>query len=165
MGLMGSGKTTLGRQLASSLNWNYSDSDEELQQRTGLTGAQFSEAHGIDALHTIEAALVLMALGSTRPTVITAAGSTIENPIVRRMIGSAAHSAYLDVPEEELERRQLTGHHRRALAPGELAAQLTRRGPLFEEVADITLPAGIEPSEALTILRVMIDRHPQGERG
>ncbi len=152
MGLMGSGKSTLGTALAARLGWRYSDSDQELEQRTGLTGAQFADVHGVDALHVIESALVLMALGSNEPTVITAAGSTIENDVVRRMIGARAVAAYLDVPVTELEQRHRRGTHRRSLKPGELTAQFDRRRPLFVEVADFVVPSKQSGTETVSAL-------------
>lgn len=156
MGLMGSGKTTLGTELAAELDWRYSDSDRELQERTGLTGAQFAQAHGVDALHLIEAALVLMALGSNERTVITAAASTIENGIVRRVIRSRAVATYLDVPVEELVRRHERGTHRRNLESGELQAQLTRRQPLFVDVADLVVAIDVPISETVSALRDLV---------
>lgn len=158
MGLMGSGKTTLATQLADRLGWHYSDSDREIEDRTGLTGGQFAEAYGVQALHLIEAALVLMALGADTSSVITPAASTIENVLVREMIESRAVGAYLDVPVAELERRHATGSHRRNLAAGELQAQHERRRPLFTETAELTLPHDLPTAEALTVVTVLAGR-------
>jgi len=87
LGLMGSGKTTMGKALAARLGWPLVDSDVQLQRSTGLTARGFREAHGTTALHRAEAAALLEALGGPVPAIIGAAASTIEDPAARSAIG------------------------------------------------------------------------------
>jgi shikimate kinase len=87
LGLMGSGKTTMGKALAARLGWRLLDSDVQLERSTGLTARRFREAHGTTALHRAEAAALLEALGGPGPAIIGAAASTIEDPAARSAIG------------------------------------------------------------------------------
>src|SRR5687768_4261670 len=84
LGLMGSGKTSIGRRVAEQLGWPLIDGDDELEARNdGRTAAEIADALGIDALHAMEAEVALEALARPEPAVIGPAASTIENDRVR----------------------------------------------------------------------------------
>jgi shikimate kinase len=83
VGLMGSGKTTVGRILAMRLGWPLLDSDAQLHATTGLTARQIRDADGTVALHEAEARALLDALAVGGQRVIGAAASVIENPGAR----------------------------------------------------------------------------------
>jgi shikimate kinase len=83
VGLMGSGKTTLGEALAERLGWPLVDSDAQLVASTGQTAREIRDAHGTAALHAAEADALLEALGAPGEWVICAAASVVENPGAR----------------------------------------------------------------------------------
>jgi shikimate kinase len=83
VGLMGSGKTTLGAALAERLGWPLIDSDAQLVASTGQTAREIHDAHGTAALHAAEADALLEALAAPGGRVICAAASVIENPGAR----------------------------------------------------------------------------------
>jgi shikimate kinase len=87
LGLMGSGKTTMGKALATKLAWPLLDSDFQLERSTGLTAREIRDADGTDALHRAEAAALLDALDGPGPAIVAAAASTIEDPAARAAIG------------------------------------------------------------------------------
>jgi shikimate kinase len=141
LGLMGSGKTTVGQALARQLGWRYRDNDHELLARFGASAADLAERHGIVALHAAEAAVLLDVLGTTERSVITAAASTLERPACRRALAEKAFVVWLRAKPVTLAARATPGSGR----PWEddielqLRRQARRRHPLLERLADLTV--------------------------
>jgi shikimate kinase len=82
-GLMGAGKTTVGRRLAARLGWAWRDSDVDIEAATGATVRELRASEGTDAMHEREAAQLLDALAATDPNVVSAAASVVEDPAAR----------------------------------------------------------------------------------
>jgi len=145
---MGSGKTTLGRQIAQERDRPLVDSDEQLARRTGLTAAEFADRDGIDALHVLEADLLLEALAHSDPAVITAAASTIEDPRCLAALRDV-FVVWLRASPTFLATRVRDQSHRPLAEDFEaqLRAQAARRDPLFASVADV-----IEEAQARLLL-------------
>lgn len=143
MGLMGSGKSTVGSALARRLGRSFSDSDVEIEAATGLTVRELAEREGVDGMHDREARHLLDALASAEPKVIAAAASTIERDDCRAALRSAdALVVYIDVATDVLVQRFASRSHRPQFGlPVEelLAGQRTRRGPLFEAAASLVV--------------------------
>lgn len=148
---MGVGKTTVGTALAHANDVAYIDSDDDIERLFGATGGELADRWGIDALHQIEAGLLLGALASTTQSVITAAASVVENEAVRAALKRRATVAWLRGDLEETLRRQRLGTHRRTMSLDELQQLEQRRAPLFAEVSDIELDANL-PTPALVEL-------------
>src|SRR6266540_1449750 len=83
VGLMGAGKSAVGRRVAQQLGWPWRDSDREIEAATGLTVRQLRDRDGVDAMHALESRQLLDALEEPGPSVISAAASTIEVPECR----------------------------------------------------------------------------------
>lgn len=143
LGLMGSGKTTVGKALATRLGWLLLDSDIELERSTGLTARAFREAHGTTALHRAEAAALLEALGTVAPAIIGAAASTIEDPVARAALaGPGVIPIWLRASPAVLSRRFAGGAHRPVYgADPEVVArdQARVRDPLFAALDPIVI--------------------------
>ena len=77
MGLMGSGKSTIGRPLARRLGRQYVDNDRQLELRTGQTAHELAAAVGMDELHRDEAETLLASLARAEPAVVSAPASAI----------------------------------------------------------------------------------------
>ena len=141
VGLMGSGKTTIGTPLAQLLGWNYRDNDRELFARFGATAAGLTDRDGREAAHAAEAAVLLDLLSEVDRTVITAAASTIESADCRQALSERAFVVWLRADPDALAARASTGAGR----PWEhdIAAQLReqarRRHPLLRQLADLTV--------------------------
>ncbi|WP_250573561.1 shikimate kinase [Nonomuraea sediminis] len=134
IGLMGSGKTTVGRLVSRALGLPFTDSDPYLQARYGASAAEMAASVGADVLHEREAAHVLDALDG-EPKVIAAAASTVEDPRVREALHDA-FVVWLDAPDGVLAERMKSGAHRPGFTP---AAMRARRGAYLREVADLVL--------------------------
>lgn len=140
VGLMGSGKTTLGAPIAQLLGWHYRDNDRELIARFGASAGDLAASHGLDAAHAAEAAVLLELLSNTDRTVIAAAASTIESHACRRALSERAFVVWLRADPQVLAQRATPGVGR----PwdddigAQLRAQAKRRHPLLEQIADLT---------------------------
>jgi shikimate kinase len=79
-GLMGSGKSSVGRELARRLGWRLRDSDPEIETATGETVAGLSRSRGVEAMHDLEEAALHAALADRTPSVVAAAASILDRP-------------------------------------------------------------------------------------
>jgi shikimate kinase len=143
VGLMGSGKSTVGGLLAKCLGWPMRDSDIQLQATTGLTAREFGQEHGTPALHEAEAAALLGALAMPGPAVIGAAASVIENPAARAALhGPRIAVVWLRGSPGVLAARFGGQPHRPIYGPEPEAVareQAKIRDPLFASVEPITI--------------------------
>jgi shikimate kinase len=134
LGLMGAGKTSIGRIVAERLGVKLIDGDESLADRTGgRTAADIAASDGISALHEIEAEVALGALASSEPAVIGPAASVCESAAVLDHV--AAHAVvWLTAPADHLARKAVAKGHRPLVHDGDardvLTRQLAVRGPL-----------------------------------
>ena len=77
IGLMGAGKTTVGRLVADRLGWGFVDVDALIEDSTGCTVAQLWEHGGEEAYRPLEKAIVIDALGVHEHTVLATPGGVI----------------------------------------------------------------------------------------
>jgi shikimate kinase len=87
-GLMGVGKTTTGKALAEQLGRDWRDSDVDIETDTGRTVRQLRDSEGVDAMHARESAQLQDALASSRPNVISAAASVVDDPAARQAMAA-----------------------------------------------------------------------------
>jgi shikimate kinase len=164
VGLMGSGKTTVGRALADGLGRRFVYSDQELARRTGRTARAIADADGLEALHRQEAAALLGALEAQEPSVLAAASSTIEHAACRRALATdELRVVYLRADPTVLAERVGAQPHRPRQLTSEqmLAEQAVTRGPLFERVADLVVDVGRRtPEEVLAAIRAGVGIGP-----
>jgi shikimate kinase len=83
VGLMGSGKTTVGAIVARRLGLPFRDGDALLRAVTGHTAAALRDREGSEALHRAEARVLREALASNAPAVIAAAAAVVDDPACR----------------------------------------------------------------------------------
>ncbi len=143
---MGVGKSTLGAALADATGRGYVDSDDDIEQLFGVTGATVAAELGVDELHRIEAAVLLGALARAEPLVITAAASVVEDAVVRTVLNRRAVCVHLTAEVDELLRRQAASSHRRPIDRAELVSLATRRAAMFRSIADIEVAADRDPA-------------------
>jgi shikimate kinase len=142
VGLMGSGKTTIGRRLAARFRKPFHDSDEGIEARTGRSARELKDEIGEDAMHGLEADDLLTALDG-EPAVIAAAASTIESDDCRRALASSdVMVVWLRGSPALLASRFASGAHRPSFGSDPqtfIADQARRRNPLFESVQPIAI--------------------------
>ena len=143
LGLMGAGKTTVGRKLARRLGWPLRDSDADLLAVTGRTARELDTELGTVELHRLEANHLIDALAAPGPSVIATAASTIDDPRSRAALaGDGLLLVWLRSDPATLARRTPRGGHRRTLGSDPvagLAAQAAERYPRFEALAPVTV--------------------------
>ena len=141
VGLMGTGKTTVGARVAARLGWPYRDGDAMLEDSTGHTAATIVDAEGADALHRAESRVLREALASEVTSVIGAAAAVVDDPACRAALRSPGVAvAWLRADPAVLGRRFEAGSggagaHRPAYgadAEKFLSAQGRRRAARFK---------------------------------
>ncbi len=140
MGLMGSGKTTIGRALGRALDRPFVDNDDVLEQRTGRAAAEISRSDGVSALHRAELDALRTSLAAGEPSVVAAAAATVEEPEIREILGGDT-IVYLHADPATLAARVQHDHaaHRRATS---LPAQYAARDPAYRALADVVVETG-----------------------
>lgn len=142
LGLMGSGKTSVGAALAARLGRPHRDSDEDIEREHGRTGREIAATDGVPRLHELEANHLLTALADPRPSVISAAASTVDDEVcVAALQDPLAYVVWLHGDPEILAERASTGDHRRDA--GDVATLAARRDPVFTDLADTTIDVGV----------------------
>jgi shikimate kinase len=142
IGMMGVGKSTVGRALATRLGWLYLDSDEEVLAATGRTVKQISEEDGVDRLHQFEDEALVAALQSPTSAVIGVAGGALLVEANRELLKGAQHVVWLRASLETLAARIGTKGDRPYFDddPARTIRELYEvRRPLYAEVATVTI--------------------------
>jgi len=143
VGLMGSGKTTVGKKVARLLGWRFLDGDVELEARSGRSVAEWFADAGEDAFRRAEADLLEAALAETAtygPVVVGAGGGVVVTPANRdRLRADDVAVVYLHADAPFLASRTQRKPHRPLLTdePVEvLGSMYDDRDRLYREVAD-----------------------------
>jgi shikimate kinase len=152
VGLMGVGKTTVGRVLACRLGRELVDSDLRIEAMTGRTVKQILDADGVGEMRRFEAAALFDALRDEQPRVIAAAAGVVLDRDNRDRLNAAdADVVWLTADPALLAPRTATRGHRPWLdddAVGTLRRMHDEREPLYRDVADRVVPVdGLTPDE------------------
>ena len=140
IGMMGVGKSTVGRIVAAELDRALFDSDEMIEERTGRTVREIWSTDGEAAFRTLETDTLLEALDASEQSVIAAAGGVVLSDRNREALQAAdAHVVWLLADVDVLVDRVQRGTHRPLLDddPEDALRRLYAvRAPLYQEVAD-----------------------------
>ena len=149
IGLMGAGKSTVGRRLAKKLGWRFVDSDEEIEAAAGCSISDIFAMHGEPIFRDLEKR-VIGRLVQEAPAVLATGGGAWMQPEVRALIRRHATSLWLRADIETLLERVSHRGHRPLLEKGDKRAILSRlmeeRYPMYGE-ADILVDSGVGPHE------------------
>jgi shikimate kinase len=141
IGMLGSGKTTVGRKIASRLNLAFYDSDKHIEEQEKLTLVDIYDFKGEDYFRAKEADLIKNVLNQG-PLVLSTGGSTFVRPDLRKLIKEKAISIWLRAEIDVLYTRVSRKNTRPELNNGDkrelLAAMLEEWGPIYSE-ADIVV--------------------------
>jgi shikimate kinase len=150
IGPMGSGKTTVGRQLARRLGMEFLDLDLELQKRCGVEVAVIFEIEGEAGFRDRESAL-LDELSQRRGLILATGGGSVLRETNRRMLSERGLVVYLQTSVDQQLKRLERDKQRPLLQAPDRRQRLTEmaeaRNPIYEECAELVIrSANIAPA-------------------
>lgn len=161
VGLMGAGKSTVGKRLADRLNRQFYDSDDEIEKAAGLSISDIFTLHGEAEFRRGERR-VLERLLNEQPHVLATGGGAYLDPETRDLLREKAVTIWLNADLETLWRRVSRRSHRPLLKAdnpkGVLSRLLTERTPIYGQ-ADLVVRSEEGPHRATveSILRALDD--------
>ena len=152
VGLMGAGKTSIGRRLAARLDMPFVDADAEIEAAAGCTIEEIFERHGEAAFRDGERRVIARLLDGP-PQVVATGGGAYMDPATRHLIAERAISLWLRADLDTLVGRTARRSNRPLLKNGNPRATLDRliqqRHPVYAE-ADITVDSNDCPPDETT---------------
>ena len=152
VGMMGAGKTTVGKALARRLGRTFVDCDKEIVDRTGVPIATIFEIEGEAGFRRRETA-VLTELAGQRALVVATGGGAALSAENRRVMRESGTVVYLHAALDQLVERTRRDTARPLLAQGNrratLATLLEDRDPLYREVAHLVVESGTPSAGSL----------------
>ena len=159
VGMMGAGKTTVGRLLARRLKLRFVDSDREIESRCGVKIPVIFEIEGEAGFRARET-IAIDALTALEGIVLATGGGAVLAEQNRRCLAARGTVVYLSARPEDLYERVRHDRNRPLLAGGEPLTRLrelhVQRDPLYRAVADIVLETGAQSVQALA--RQLLDK-------
>ena len=144
VGLMGAGKSTVGRRLAKRLGLPFVDSDDEIEDAAGLPAAELFERYGDADFRDGERRLVARLIDGTVRVIATGGGAYVD-PRTRKLLNERAITVWLDAPVDILAERTGRRDTRPLLRNSDRAGTLEQlsvvRGPAYAE-AHIRIRSG-----------------------
>ena len=151
VGLMGAGKTTVGRRLAAALNLPFADADHEIETAAGCSISEIFEKHGEAAFRDGERRVIARLLDGP-VCVLSTGGGAFMDPETRQKIKETGTSIWLRADLDLLMERVLRRPTRPLLQQDDPRKVMERlmeeRYPVYAE-ADITVESGDGPHEAV----------------
>jgi len=151
VGMMGAGKSSVGRRLATRLGLTFVDADTEIEAAAGMNIADIFAAHG-EAYFRSGEARVIARLLEGGPQVMATGGGSIMNPDTRALIRVKGVSIWLDADYEVLLRRVKRRTDRPMLKTADPAETLRRlldeRRPVYGQ-ADLTIRSRDAPHDTI----------------
>lgn len=139
IGMMGSGKSTLGAALAQELGWEFYDSDKVIEAETGKTIPQIFETEGDAAFRQRERETLQNLFSKSPRAIIATGGGSITIPETADMIFSRSVSLWVHAPVEILVQRTSRQNNRPLLQTGDpkeiLTSLLEKRGDIYRRAA------------------------------
>ncbi|MCC2681103.1 MAG: shikimate kinase [Nitrosospira multiformis] len=145
VGMMGAGKTTVGRLLSHFLEKTFYDSDREIQKRTGVSIPTIFEIEGETGFRRRETE-ILSELMNARNIILATGGGAVLSGVNRTMLKHGGTVIYLRASIDDLWRRTRHDKNRPLLQTSDPRARLAelfvQRDPLYRETAHIVVESG-----------------------
>lgn len=142
IGLMGAGKSTIGKQLACNLGKDFRDSDSEIEKRTGVSIDVIFDIEGEQGFRRRETGM-LKELVEKRGIVLATGGGAVLAPENRQLLSENGLVIYLRATAEHLAGRVRLDRRRPLLQSGDKLAKirelLTQREPVYQQLADMVI--------------------------
>lgn len=154
VGMMGAGKTTVGKLLAQQLGKTFVDSDEEIQQRTGVTIPHIFDVEGEAGFRQRETN-VIQDLVRLDNMVLATGGGAVLNGQNRDALRGNGIVIYLRSSVHDLWQRTRHDRNRPLLQTADPRATLKdlyeQRDPLYSQVADLVISTGKQSAHSLVM--------------
>jgi shikimate kinase len=155
VGMMGAGKTSIGKRLAARLEVPFADADHEIEEAAGMSVAEIFAKFGEPYFRDGERRVIARLLGE-KPLVLATGGGAYMDEVTRATMKDAAFTIWLKAPIEILlgrvRKRQGANQTRPLLANNDMRDTLERllavREPVYA-TADMVLESGDEPHAVL----------------
>ena len=163
VGLMASGKSTVGRLVAESLGRAFVDIDDVIERQTGQTVGELWDQGGEAAYRPLERQAVIDALGQVPPVVLAAPSGVIDDlGLVARLAASDVFVAFLRGEVETLAERIEADDQERPLVGDDparvLREQAALRNPRYEDLAEATIDLDGRSAQELASLVLAVIR-------
>ena len=149
VGLMGAGKSSVGRRVASRLGLPFYDADTEIEAAAGCSISDLFARYGEAAFRTGERRVMRRLLDGPRAVIATGGGAFID-PDTRALIAERGVSVWLRADIDVLTKRVLGRDHRPLLKDGDpraiLSALMEKRHPIYQE-ADLVVESLDQPTD------------------
>jgi len=151
VGLMGAGKTAIGRRVAGELDIPFLDSDHEIEAASRMTVPELFEAYGEAEFRSLEQRVIARILEGG-PQVLSTGGGAYMNPLTRAAIVAHGVSVWLkaeiDILMERVAKKQNRPLLKTADPRGTMERLMTERYPVYA-TADVTVPTRDERKEVI----------------
>lgn len=158
VGLPGSGKSTVGRQLARRLQLPFFDSDHVIEQQLGCSIREYFEREGEDRFRDVEES-VIDELSQNPKCILSTGGGVVLRPANRQHLRDRGQVVYLNSTPDELFRRLRHDVNRPLLQVADPLSRLrdlhSLRDPLYRETANFIIETG-RPSVATLVNMIVM---------
>ncbi len=166
VGLMGAGKTTVGRLLSQKLGKTFFDSDDEIKHRTGVTIPHIFDVEGEPGFRQREAG-VIQDLVKRDNIVLATGGGAVLIEQNRVALCENGFVVYLKSTVHDLWHRTRHDRNRPLLQTADPRAKLKElyelRDPFYTQVADLIMPTGKQSLQSMVQqLLLEFERHTEG---
>jgi shikimate kinase len=168
VGLMGAGKTAIGRRVATELGLPFVDSDHEIEEASRMTVPELFELYGEAEFRSLEQRVILRIL-ETGPQVLSTGGGAFMNADTREVIASRGVSVWLkadiDVLMERVSKKQNRPLLRTPDPRGTMERLMAERYPVYAG-ADVTVVTRDERKEVIAaeVIEALAERLAAIER-
>jgi shikimate kinase len=156
VGMMGAGKTTVGRRLAAALDLPFHDADAEIEQAAGMSVSDLFARHGEPSFRRGEAQVIERLL-SGPPIVLATGGGALTNESTRKLVRDRSISIWIRADVATLVKRATRRSTRPLLKNGDpteiIARLLDERAPFYAQ-ADIIVESNVG-SHARTVSTIL----------
>ncbi len=148
VGLMGAGKTRVGRLAAAALRWPFVDADRLVEEGAGCPVPEIFRREGEDGFRNRESEALAGLAARPAPFIVATGGGVVERPENRESLRRGFYVVWLRIDPVEAARRLAGDRGRPLLAEGDpdavLDALARRRDPLYRDLARLILTTTVQ---------------------